>query len=208
MLYRTDLPIHSSPVLSRVLPIEHKHTKEPWLFLQSPLIQGLDLHSSTSARDKFKPQVLALSIRYGRHSDDIQYSHTAWVRMSHRPWQMSVSELKTYPLGHWQVKLPGVFLHWPFSHSCLFTTHSSISEGKHKRGKPVVLIAMPLYLGGHSLLCEVTQHTVDLPTQFLPVRSTSKPSLQAHLYVLSIFSHTPFWQMSGSRAHSFISEKT
>lgn len=148
MLYRTDLPIHSSPVLSRVLPIEHKHTKEPWLFLQSPLIQGLDLHSSTSARDKFKPQVLALSIRYGRHSGDIQYSHTAWVRMSHRPWQVSVSELKTYPLGHWQVKLPGVFLHWPFSHSWLFTIHSSISEGKHEHGKPVVLITMPLYLGG------------------------------------------------------------
>lgn len=48
----------------------------------------------------------------------------------------------------------------------------------------------------------------DLPMQFLPVRSTSKPSLQAHLYVLSMFSHTPFWQMSGSRAHSLISEKT
>lgn len=48
---------------------------------------------------------------------------------------------------------------------------------------------------------------VHLPIQFLPVRSTSKPSLQVHLYVLSIFSHTPFWQTSGSRAHSLISEK-
>lgn len=48
---------------------------------------------------------------------------------------------------------------------------------------------------------------INLPTQFLPVRSTSKPSLQVHLNVLNIFSHTPFWQMSGSRAHSLISEK-
>lgn len=38
-----------------------------------------------------------------------------------------------------------------------------------------------------------------------PVRSTSNPRLQLHLYVLNMFSHTPFWQMSGSRAHSFIS---
>lgn len=48
---------------------------------------------------------------------------------------------------------------------------------------------------------------VDLPTQFLPEWSTSNPSLQLHLYVLSMFSHTPFWQTSGSRAHSLISEK-
>lgn len=32
-------------------------------------------------------------------------------------------------MGHWQVKLPGVFLHRPFSHSSLFIRHSSISEG-------------------------------------------------------------------------------
>lgn len=50
--------------------------------------------------------------------------------------------------------------------------------------------------------------TVHPPTQLFPVRSTSKPSLQVHLYVLSMFSHTPFWQMSGSRAHSLISAKT
>lgn len=55
--------------------------------------------------------------------------------------------------------------------------------------------------------CQGHYRAVHLPIQFLPVRSTSKPSLQVHLYVLSIFSHTPFWQMSGSRAHSLISEK-
>lgn len=53
-LINTNLPIHSSSELSSVLPTEHKHTKEPLLFLQSPLIQGLDLHSSTSKGDKKK----------------------------------------------------------------------------------------------------------------------------------------------------------
>ena len=43
------------------------------------------------------------------------------------------------------------------------------------------------------------------PTQLFPVMSTSKPALQLHLYVLSMFSHTPLKQMSGSRAHSLIS---
>lgn len=54
-----------------------------------------------------------------------------WVPVSHRPSQMSFSELKKNPLGHWQVKLPGVFLHRPFSHRSLFTTHSSISWGRN-----------------------------------------------------------------------------
>lgn len=36
------IPMHSRPELSRELPIEHKHTNDPWLFLHSPLIQGLD----------------------------------------------------------------------------------------------------------------------------------------------------------------------
>lgn len=40
--------MHSRPELSRELPVRHKHTKEPWLFRQSPLMQGLDWHSSTS----------------------------------------------------------------------------------------------------------------------------------------------------------------
>lgn len=35
-------PMHSRPEVSRELPIEHKHTKDPGLFLHSPLIQGLD----------------------------------------------------------------------------------------------------------------------------------------------------------------------
>lgn len=48
------LPMHSSPVLSRELPVEHRHTKDPWLFLQSALIQGLDSHSSTSVGHKNK----------------------------------------------------------------------------------------------------------------------------------------------------------
>lgn len=47
---------------------------------------------------------------------------------SHPPSQTSVLGLKEYPLGHWQVKLPGVFLHRPFSHSSLLIRHSSISE--------------------------------------------------------------------------------
>lgn len=50
--------------------------------------------------------------------------------MSRWPSQTSVSELKMYPLGHWQVKLPGVFLHRPLSHSSLFIRHSSISDGQ------------------------------------------------------------------------------
>lgn len=43
-----DSPMHSRPELSRELPIEHKHTNDPWLFLHSPLMQGLDEHSSRS----------------------------------------------------------------------------------------------------------------------------------------------------------------
>lgn len=51
---------------------------------------------------------------------------------SRSPSQTSVFGLKVYPLGHWHVKLPGVFLHRPFSHSSLLIRHSSISEGGHK----------------------------------------------------------------------------
>lgn len=51
-------------------------------------------------------------------------------RTNHWPPQTSDSGSKMYPLGHWQVKLPGVFLHRPFSHSSRFSTHSSMSGGK------------------------------------------------------------------------------
>lgn len=47
-----DSPIHSRPELSSELPIEHKHRNDPGLFLQSPLMQGLDSHSFTSAGDR------------------------------------------------------------------------------------------------------------------------------------------------------------
>lgn len=53
---------------------------------------------------------------------------TTAVSVSDWPSQMSFSELKKNPLGHWQVKLPGVFLHRPFSHRSVFTMHSSISK--------------------------------------------------------------------------------
>lgn len=43
-----DLPIHSSPVLSRELPTEQVQTNEPGLLMHSPLMQGLDSHSFTS----------------------------------------------------------------------------------------------------------------------------------------------------------------
>lgn len=33
---------------SKVLSEEHSQIKEPWLFLQTPLMQGLDSHSSIS----------------------------------------------------------------------------------------------------------------------------------------------------------------
>ena len=43
------------------------------------------------------------------------------------PSQTSVCVSKRYPVGQWQLKLPGVFRHSPLSHSCLFTRHSSMS---------------------------------------------------------------------------------
>ena len=49
---KNHLPMHSRPALSRVLPTEHVHTKDPWLFTHSPLIQGLDSHSFTSMGQK------------------------------------------------------------------------------------------------------------------------------------------------------------
>lgn len=48
--------MHSRPELSRELPVRHKHTKEPWLFRQSPLMQGLDWHSSTSGDTETRTQ--------------------------------------------------------------------------------------------------------------------------------------------------------
>lgn len=56
--------MHSSPVLSRELPAEHKHTKDPWLFTQSPFIQGLDSHSLTSVGHKNE----TTNLRHGRCS--------------------------------------------------------------------------------------------------------------------------------------------
>lgn len=44
--------MHSSLVLSRELPTEQVHTKEPGLLMHSPLMQGLDSHSFTSAETK------------------------------------------------------------------------------------------------------------------------------------------------------------
>lgn len=46
------LPMHSKPVLSKELPAEHVHTNEPWLFTQSPLMQGFDSHSFISTEQK------------------------------------------------------------------------------------------------------------------------------------------------------------
>lgn len=112
------------------------------------------------------------------------------------PSQTSVSGSNRNPLKHWQVKLPGVFLHRPLSQSRLFIIHSLMSEKtKTKRWNDY----------GRSY--KSSKETCHLPTQFLPERSTSKPVLQVHLYVRCMFSHTPFWQMSGSRAHSLMSEK-
>lgn len=117
--------MHSSPELSSELPVEHKQTNDPLLFTQSAFTQGLDTHSSTSAGNKmnkmtdpvFAPGCLS------------SYRHPKWIH--HWPSQTSCSGLKRNPLGHWQVKLPGVFLHRPLSHNCLLTRHSSISEEKH-----------------------------------------------------------------------------
>lgn len=73
--HNAHLPIQSSPVLSSELPMEHKHTKDPWLFLQSPLTQGLDWHSSTSVGDKNKQQIsffsrwsFLINLKNRRHS--------------------------------------------------------------------------------------------------------------------------------------------
>lgn len=133
------------------------------------------------------------------------------------PVQTSASGSKRYPLGHWQVKLPGVFLHRPFSHSSLFIRHSSISEEKtqteterERDGMTFLKLAFFFHMRAvrfHFPRGRGHYGAVDLPTQFLPVRSTSKPSLQSHLKVLTMFSHTPFWQRSGSRAHSLMSEE-
>lgn len=193
--------MHSSPELSRELPVVHKHTKDPWLFLQSPLTQGLDLHSFTSVGEERKstsvwPFVITLT--------DTAHAVLKWHCTAQPHERVSDPRRRPSPSRSgilWDTD------RWNcLACSCTARCHRAVgSSGIHqylrrkhtKRWLPCRLI-LTLYL---------QYRAIHPPTQFLPVRSTSKPSLQVHLYVLSMFSHTPFWQISGSRAHSLISEK-
>ena len=128
------LPIHCNPVASSVLPDVQRHTKDPGLFRQSPFTHGLDKHSLTSGREQNGGEMSGLTLRdsfappkemFGEGISSCEHGRNK--RGSISPSQTSVWVSKRYPVGQWQLKLPGVFLHRPLSHSSLFTRHSSMS---------------------------------------------------------------------------------
>lgn len=63
-----DLPIQTKPVVSSLLPDEHSQMKEPRLFLQALLTQGLLSHSFISIIQKEKT-LLNLPCVSGKYYD-------------------------------------------------------------------------------------------------------------------------------------------
>lgn len=192
-------------MLSSVLPTEHKHTKDPWLFLHSPLIQGLDKHSSTSVGKRNKHQVWNIShLFFFFDTADTalaaQMENEPLTFADVCPWIKAVSFVTLTGETAWRVPAQTVFTKLPVYQALINIW------GKAQTQRLVDFPHTSFSFEAFHFL-RGDYRAVDLPMQLLPDRSTSNPSLQVHLYVLNIFSHTPFWQMSGSRAHSLISEK-
>ena len=88
------LPIHVNPVVSSVLPDEHRHTKDPGLFRQSPFTHGLDKHSLTSEREQNGGSSLTLRASFPSHRDVRWRNIELWTQTKEASIDLTIADIR------------------------------------------------------------------------------------------------------------------